>query len=82
MTFARKRTEVSMLLIESNWKLSVVPAAIVPWLVTVRDGSASKPVLQPEMKPPAIASTSWGSNGRSNDVGIAVPSLRMLSIVW
>lgn len=76
------RTELSTLLIASNWKLSVVPAAIFPVFVTVNDGSASNPVLHPEMNPPAIARTSWGRRGKSNDVGIAVPSLRTLSIVW
>lgn len=40
------------------------------------------PRLQPLMKAPAIARTSWGRRGMSNDWGIVVAPAKMFSVVW
>ena len=40
------------------------------------------PRSQPLMKEPAMARTSGGERGMSNDCGIAEPPSKMFSMVW
>jgi len=59
-----------------------VPAVTAPVLVTESEGLAVTPRLQPLMKAPAIARTSWGRRGMSNDWGIVEAPAKMFSMVW
>jgi hypothetical protein len=61
---------------------SKVPTTMVSVFVTEREGLAWIPRSQPEMKEPAMARTSGGARGMSNDCGMAEPLSKMFSMVW